>query len=228
MDARRTEGRQPGAGGEGRRFGIGRALRAPPRPEDNVTHDQRRDIVEKQSGDRLVDQLRRAQQSRQQRPQRAAEEAERGHQRDQRQGRPMGEAERARGRKQPAHIELPLPADIDEAETARRGDRDRGQEQRRHAHEQLRESVSVGEHIDDRVAIGAQRVLAVDEQKQREDRRRRDDHNERAPRGRSGGAEPGESGLTRHRPSPPCRRRSCRGRRNRAKTRRRRVPRAAR
>jgi hypothetical protein len=61
--------------------------------------------------------------------------------------------------KSPAHINLLLAPDVDEAQPDRRGGLNRGQDERRHAHEKLREPVGVGKRIGERVAIGAQRFL---------------------------------------------------------------------
>ena len=125
-------------------------------------------------------------------PQRAAGESQRGHQRQQQPGREAGEAQRAGGREPGAHIKLPLPADIDEPDAARKRHRDRRHQERGHPDQQLGEAVGVAEDIDDRIAIGADRILAVDDEHQREcgERDRRDDERRAArgagPRARSG------------------------------------------
>ena len=92
-----------------------------------------------------------------------------------------GKARAPAGREPGAHVKLAFAADIDQAEAGRQRDRDGGQQQRGHAHEQLGKAVGVAEDVDQRVGIGLQRVLAGGQQQSGEDRQRgnRDDHGAR-------------------------------------------------
>jgi len=155
VDAGATERGQSRRLDECRRLRVGRTLGAPPRSEDKEADDERRDVVEKQRRDRLIDELGRAHQAGQKGPERASGKAERRHQRQQQPGRQIRKIERARGGEPGAHIELTFTADIDQTEPTRQCDRNRRQQQRRHPHQKFGEAIRVAENVNQRVAVGA-------------------------------------------------------------------------
>ena len=169
MDPGVEERGKPCRVAEGRGLGIRRAFRAPPRSVDEEAHDQWGDVVEEKRRDRFVDEFPGPQDSGNRGPGCPAEKPE---DRDQGQEDPCGkpgEQERTgRGGPRP-HVELTFAADVDQPKPRRKRHCNRRQEQRDHAHDQLGESVCVGQRVVERVRIRLQRILACNKQDHRED-----------------------------------------------------------
>ncbi len=195
------ESRQPCGFDEGRRLRIGRAFRTAPRPENEIAHDQRRDVIEQKRRDRLIHQPRRPQCTGDERPEAAADETEQRQRGQKDKCRLVAQRERAGGRQPAAHIKLPFGADIDQAHPRRQRCRNGGQHQRHHAHQEFGKSVGVAEDVSERIGIGAQRILAGHDQQCREDGEREPAHQHKTFGARRG-AGPQRRAVTLHRVAP--------------------------
>src|SRR5499426_1552212 len=164
------------------------AVRVPPWPEDEVLHEQVRDVGQHEAHQDLVRVQLRAQERRDRRPKHPADRAGEDHAR-QRPGAPvLLEVDRDAGREDPTEVHLPLGADVPDvgAEPDREPERD--QAERRGLEEELAHAVRVADRVDEVDPERAHRILAERrEDREADDQRQRGGEQRREPLHRARG-----------------------------------------